>query len=75
VSHPPHVPMLMHTKLGASSLCRPFPDSSHKFTSQGCDWGFNQFFSLAEINDPAKGWMVDDAVILKVDVRVMQNEK
>jgi hypothetical protein len=92
VSHPPpstHTHTHSHTHTHTltfplSTLCLHTPsphsstETSHRFTAKACDWSFNQFFSLAELNDPASGWVVDDTVILKVDIVLQvipRNEK
>ena len=45
-------------------------DTSHTFEGRESDWGFTQFVTLSDINDPSKGYLVDDAVIVQCDVNV-----
>ena len=43
-------------------------DTSHNFTRLERDWGFAQFVRLDEVRDPAKGFMVNDSIVLECDV-------
>ncbi|KAI3902003.1 hypothetical protein MKW92_032900 [Papaver armeniacum] len=40
----------------------------HKFTAQQSDWGYPKFIPLSDLNDPGKGYLVDDTCIVEVDV-------
>jgi|AntAceMinimDraft_5_1070358.scaffolds.fasta_scaffold02625_5 ubiquitin carboxyl-terminal hydrolase 7 len=46
---------------------------AHTFDAAANDWGFTQFVSLAELNDPAKGFIVDDAVVMHCEVNVVRS--
>lgn len=50
-------------------------EAAHTFTQGEADWGFTSFFSLDELLNPANGWILNDTVILKVDVRVERDER
>lgn len=45
-------------------------DTSHTFTGRESDWGFTSFLPLAEVYNPAKNYIVDDAIVLRVEVNV-----
>ena len=45
-------------------------DTDHTFEGKENDWGFTQFVSLHEIMDPLLGFLVDDALKLKVKIKV-----
>ncbi len=49
--------------------------TTHTFSADTTDWGFMQFISLAELNDPAKGYLVDDTLQLRVELTVQRDEK
>ncbi|KAG1662438.1 hypothetical protein FOA52_004019 [Chlamydomonas sp. UWO 241] len=50
-------------------------DTEHTFTSTESDWGFSQFVALEEIYNPENGWIVNNRMILKVDLRVKRDER
>ena len=41
------------------------PLTQHQFDAREDDWGFTQLLELAEVADPAKGWVVDDVLTLE----------
>eukprot|EP00850_Spirogloea_muscicola_P017054 SM000143S00719 [mRNA] locus=s143:49387:56676:- [translate_table: standard] len=45
-------------------------DTQHQFNKLESDWGFTSFMALQELYDPAKGFLVDDKVIVEADVSV-----
>jgi len=49
--------------------------TQHTFTSQATDWGFTQFLAFSDANDPKKGFIVDDTLVLKVRITVHRDER
>jgi ubiquitin carboxyl-terminal hydrolase 7 len=45
-------------------------DARHLFTENANDWGFTAFCSLPELEDPTRGFIVDDTIKIKVEVTV-----
>ncbi len=37
--------------------------TQHSFDNREDDWGFTQLLELAELDDPAKGWLSDDGAL------------
>jgi ubiquitin carboxyl-terminal hydrolase 7 len=54
----------------ANASLSAYPDTSHTFTGRESDWGFTSFLPLAEVYNPAKNYIVDDAIVLRVEVNV-----
>lgn len=50
--------------------CLHAVESSHKWSQQETDWGFTQFMPLLELQDPDRGFIVDDKLIIKVEISV-----
>ncbi|KAI8556260.1 hypothetical protein RHMOL_Rhmol05G0239100 [Rhododendron molle] len=48
-------------------------DTVHKFSAEASDWGFTSFWPLVELNDPLKGFLVNDTVILEIDVAILNS--
>ncbi|XP_026399740.1 ubiquitin carboxyl-terminal hydrolase 13-like [Papaver somniferum] len=46
----------------------------HKFTKQHSDWGHKMFMPLGELNDPAKGYLVDDTCIIEAEAKIMPDD-
>lgn len=49
-------------------------ETDHQFTARETDWGFTNFFSLADIEAPGSGYLMDDMLHLKVELTVMREE-
>jgi ubiquitin carboxyl-terminal hydrolase 7 len=45
-------------------------DTRHLFTEHANDWGFTAFCSIPEIEDPTRGFIVDDTIKVKVEITV-----
>ena len=45
-------------------------ETDHTFEGKENDWGFTQFVSLHEIMDPSLGFLENDALKLKVKIKV-----
>ena len=45
-------------------------DSGHAFTRQARDWGFSQFVKVADVLDPAAGFVVDDTLVIECEVEM-----
>jgi ubiquitin carboxyl-terminal hydrolase 7 len=45
-------------------------DTHHVFTESANDWGFTAFCTVPEIEDPQRGYIVDDTIKIKVEVTV-----
>ena len=43
-------------------------DKQHKFDKTSQDWGFNTFCPLADVLNPAKGFLVNDTMRIHVEV-------
>uniref|UniRef100_A0A0V0H703 Putative ovule protein n=1 Tax=Solanum chacoense TaxID=4108 RepID=A0A0V0H703_SOLCH len=43
-------------------------ETEHLFTAKEKDWGFTKFLPPTELNDPGKGFLVDDKVIIEADI-------
>ncbi|WJX59380.1 ubiquitinyl hydrolase 1 [Trifolium repens] len=48
-------------------------DSQHLFNGQQSDWGFTSFIPLSELNDPSRGYLVNDTLVVEVEVLVRSN--
>ncbi|RZC92959.1 hypothetical protein C5167_036204 [Papaver somniferum] len=46
----------------------------HKFTKQHSDWGHKMFMPLGELNDPAKGYLVDDTCIIEAEAKIVPDD-
>ncbi|XP_026398323.1 ubiquitin carboxyl-terminal hydrolase 12-like [Papaver somniferum] len=44
---------------------------TQQFTAQQSDWGYPKFMPLSELNDPGKGYLVDDTCIVEAEVKIM----
>ncbi|KAF5938222.1 hypothetical protein HYC85_025728 [Camellia sinensis] len=49
--------------------CHP-TDIKHQFNAQESDWGFTSFMPLSELYDPARGYLVNDTIVVEADVAV-----
>lgn len=49
------------------------PDSQHQFNARESDWGFINFMPLAELYDPARGYLVNDTCIVEADISVRKD--
>lgn len=45
-------------------------DTEHLFNARNSDWGFSSFMSLAELDDPCRGYLVNDTLIVEAEVSV-----
>jgi ubiquitin carboxyl-terminal hydrolase 7 len=45
-------------------------DTQHQFNVRESDWGFTSFMPLQDLYDPAKGFLLNDKVIVEADVNV-----
>lgn len=45
-------------------------ETHHIFTENANDWGFTAFCSVPEIEDPTRGFIVDDTLKIKVEITV-----
>jgi hypothetical protein len=45
-------------------------ESSHRFHKDETDWGFTQYMPLVDALDPAKGFLLNDTLKVKVEVQV-----
>ncbi|KAH8955666.1 hypothetical protein BDL97_08G152600 [Sphagnum fallax] len=45
-------------------------DTQHQFNVRESDWGFTSFMPLQDLYDPAKGFLVNDSLIVEADVNV-----
>eukprot|EP00250_Pteridium_aquilinum_P017737 c23759_g1_i1 orf=877-4185(-) len=45
-------------------------DTQHQFTARESDWGFTSFMSLHDLYDPARGYLVNDILVVEADVNV-----
>eukprot|EP00775_Hariotina_reticulata_P001261 gene1261-1601_t len=52
-----------------------FKESSHKWSSNETDWGFTQFIPLVDLQDPEKGFLVNDTLQIKVEIQVQDLTK
>ncbi|KAE9447959.1 hypothetical protein C3L33_20142, partial [Rhododendron williamsianum] len=48
-------------------------DTVHKFSAGVSDWGFTSFLPLVELNDPVRGFLVNDTVILEIAVTILNS--
>jgi hypothetical protein len=44
--------------------------SLHTFNAAATEWGFAKFITLADLNDPTKGYIVDDTIVIISDIVV-----
>lgn len=45
-------------------------DTQHQFNVRESDWGFTSFMPLHDLNDPSRGFVVNDTLIVEADVNV-----
>lgn len=45
-------------------------ETDHMFCDKASDWGFTSFMPLADLLDPAGGFLQDDMVVVRADVQV-----
>ncbi|KAJ4979127.1 hypothetical protein NE237_009907 [Protea cynaroides] len=45
-------------------------DTQHQFNDRERDWGFTKFMLLSELNDPGRGFRVNDTVLVEAEVSV-----
>ncbi|CAL5322107.1 unnamed protein product [Camellia sinensis] len=45
-------------------------DTKHQFNARESDWGFTSFMPLSELYDPARGYLVNDTIVVEADVAV-----
>lgn len=50
-----------------------YVETQHQFNARESDWGFTSFMPLHDLSDPAKGYLVNDTLIVDVDVKVTRN--
>jgi hypothetical protein len=48
--------------------------ANHTFNAQESDWGFTQFMPLSDLHDQAKGFMVNDQVVVHASISVRKPE-
>ncbi|XP_020226107.1 ubiquitin carboxyl-terminal hydrolase 13 isoform X2 [Cajanus cajan] len=48
-------------------------ESQHQFNARESDWGFVNFMPLAELYDPARGYLVNDTCIVEADIAVRKD--
>ncbi|KAI3856937.1 hypothetical protein MKX03_012345, partial [Papaver bracteatum] len=46
----------------------------HKFTVRQSDWGSTTFMPLRDLNDPGRGYLVDDTCIVEAEVKIMPDD-
>lgn len=39
------------------------------------DWGFTQFMKLGELQNNAKGWIVDDCIWVEADIKLLNIDR
>jgi ubiquitin carboxyl-terminal hydrolase 7 len=49
-------------------------EATHTFTAQETDWGFTETLLLEEVYGPGAGWVVNDTLVVRVNVRVVKDE-
>lgn len=47
-----------------------FADTQHQFNVRESDWGFTSFMPLQDLYDPARGFLVNDSLVVEADVNV-----
>ncbi|KAI3870984.1 hypothetical protein MKX03_029390 [Papaver bracteatum] len=47
----------------------------HKFDEDDSGWGWGSFMRLSDLHDPAKGYIVDDTFVIRIDVSCRMDEK
>eukprot|EP00803_Ostreobium_quekettii_P004318 evm.model.scf_1518.4 EVM.evm.TU.scf_1518.4 scf_1518:22440-34055(-) len=76
---PPHMCPKAHFELVVENQLHPEKtlsrETHHSFTSQATDWGFTQFLPFSDANDPKKGFVIDDTLVLKVKITVQRDER
>ncbi|GAB2276573.1 hypothetical protein Dimus_011292 [Dionaea muscipula] len=45
-------------------------DTQYQFNARESDWGFTTFMALGELYDPARGYLVNDTVVVEAEVAV-----
>ncbi|XP_058213102.1 MATH domain and coiled-coil domain-containing protein At3g58270-like isoform X2 [Rhododendron vialii] len=48
-------------------------DTEHKFGAGVSDWGFTYILPLVELNDPVRGFLVNDTVVLEAVVTILNS--
>ncbi|KAL9319024.1 hypothetical protein ACSQ67_015541 [Phaseolus vulgaris] len=48
-------------------------ESHHQFNARACDWGFANFMPLAQLYDPARGYLVNDTCVVEADIAVRKD--
>ncbi|XP_057954048.1 uncharacterized protein LOC131148351 [Malania oleifera] len=48
--------------------------TQHQFNALESDWGFNVFMPLSELNDPSRGYLVNDTCIVRGKIVVHKDE-
>ncbi|XWS65386.1 hypothetical protein CRYUN_Cryun05aG0108500 [Craigia yunnanensis] len=48
-------------------------DTRHEFKAKENDWGFTSFLPLSELHDPKRGYLVNDACLVEVDISTDRN--
>ncbi|KAH1189847.1 Ubiquitin carboxyl-terminal hydrolase 13 [Glycine max] len=48
-------------------------NSQHQFNARESDWGFINFMPLAELYDPARGYLVNDTCVVEADISVRKD--
>lgn len=45
-------------------------DTQHQFNARESDWGFTSFMPLSDLYDPARGYLVNDTIVIEAEVAV-----
>ncbi|XP_042437838.1 ubiquitin C-terminal hydrolase 13-like isoform X3 [Zingiber officinale] len=45
-------------------------DTHHQFNERESDWGFTSFMPLTEVNDPSRGFLLNDTLVVEAEVIV-----
>ena len=61
--------VLTHSKLNC--LIFFFFAAKHWFSTKEESWGFSEFLPLKDINDAAKGFLVNDTLLVEAEIIVM----
>ena len=60
--------MALRLSLNVAPFC--FADTQHQFNVRESDWGFTSFMPLQDLYDPARGFLVNDTLVVEADVNV-----
>ncbi|XP_064392255.1 tripartite motif-containing protein 12A-like isoform X3 [Halichondria panicea] len=45
---------------------------NHNYSNSSTDWGYSSFMKLRDLTNPAKGFIVNDSIVLKAEIEVQQ---